>query len=306
MTRVAVLGTGRMGSAMAAAIGRAGLELVVYNRTPGRAANLAARLGCEVVTSPAAAGAGADVCLTMLADEAAVRAVYEGPDGLLAGARAGVILVDSSTVSPAVIKSFEARARAAGAGILDAPVSGSVTLADAGNLTVMVGGEAADVERARPVLEAVGQRVFHLGPLGTGAAMKLAVNTLIYAVNVGLSEAVVLAEAAGIDRAVAYDVIAASAVGSPFVGYKRAAFLDPEGTPVAFALELADKDLGLIVELAAQLGLELPQSAVNRALIQAAATDGRGGNDFSTVASELRARRRNPAGSGPQGEEGPD
>jgi 3-hydroxyisobutyrate dehydrogenase-like beta-hydroxyacid dehydrogenase len=238
----------------------------------------------------------------MLADDTAVRATFLGPDGLVAGARPGTVLVDMSTVEPATILAVEPAVRARGAGLLDAPVSGSVQLAETGTLTVMVGGEAADLERARPVLERLARTIVHVGPLGTGAAMKLAVNTLIFAVNAGVAEALVLAESAGIDRALAYDVIAASAAGSPFIGYKRASFLEPEATPVGFSLDLAAKDLRLITALADRLGLELPQVEASRRLIRDAASDGRGGNDFSTVASELRARRRRPAGAGPQGE----
>jgi 3-hydroxyisobutyrate dehydrogenase-like beta-hydroxyacid dehydrogenase len=118
------------------------------------------------------------------------------------------------------------------------------------------------------------------------------VNTLIFASNAGVAEALVLAEAAGIPRAEAYEVIAQSAVGSPFVGYKRQAFLDPEQTPVGFALELADKDLGLILATAAGLGLELPQTQATRQLIQESISHGLAGSDFSAVAVELRGRRR--------------
>jgi 3-hydroxyisobutyrate dehydrogenase/2-hydroxy-3-oxopropionate reductase len=284
-----------MGSAMVRAIARAGFDLVVQNRTRDRAAIVAAEVGCRIADSPAEAAAVADVVITMLADDAAVRDTYGGADGLLAGAREGVVLVDMSTVRPDTITALEAGARAAGAGILDAPVSGSTQLAEAGTLTLMVGGEAADLERARPALEAVSKTIFHTGPLGTGAAMKLAVNTVIFGLNGALAEGLVLAETAGIDRALAYDVIAAGAAGAPYVGYKRAAFLDPDATPVAFSLDLTDKDLGLITDYAAALGVELPQTAVNRALVREASAGGRGSRDFSTVAAELRARRSHPA-----------
>jgi 3-hydroxyisobutyrate dehydrogenase-like beta-hydroxyacid dehydrogenase len=301
VTTVALLGAGRMGSAMARSIARAGHELVVWNRTPGTALELAAVLGGTTVATPAAAAAAADICLSMVADEAAVRALYEGDDGLLAGARPGTVLIDASTVPPAVMKSFESAARAAGVGILDAPVSGSVSLAEAGTLTIMVGGDAADVERARPVLEAIGARIFHLGPLGAGAAMKLAVNTLIFGLNEALAEGLVLAERAGIDRALAYDVLAASAAGAPFVGYKRAAFLDPAATPTAFSLQLAEKDLRLITQLADGLGLRLPQAATNLDVIHRAQVGGRGDQDFSSVADLLRSTAdgsRDPRGGG--------
>jgi 3-hydroxyisobutyrate dehydrogenase-like beta-hydroxyacid dehydrogenase len=302
MTTVAMVGTGRMGSAMARAVARDGFDLIVQNRTRERAANLASVLTCRVAETPAAAAREADVVITMLADDAAVRATYEGPEGLFAGARRGSVLVDMSTVRPDTITGFAERATEARVGLLDAPVSGSVHLADAGSLTLMVGGEASDLERARPVLESVAKTIFHMGPLGTGAAMKLAVNTVIFGLNGALAEGLVLAESAGIDRGLAYDVIAAGAAGAPYVGYKRAAFVEPEATPVAFSLDLTEKDLGLIAAFAESLGVAMPQAAVNRAVVREASSGGRGGNDFANVAAELRARRssRVPAAAGPQ------
>lgn len=298
MTAVGLLGTGRMGGSMARALAAAGFEPVLWNRTSDAAERLAAELGGRAVGTPAEVARAADVCVTMLADGPAVDAVYAGPDGLLAGARPGNVLADASTVPPATIRAHAAAAWAAGAGIIDCPVSGSVALAEAGTLTLMVGGDPIDVERARPVLDALGTTVFHLGPLGSGAAMKLAVNTIIFGLNQAVAEGLVLAEAAGIARAAAYDVIAASAVGAPYVGYKRAAFLDPGGTPVAFAIDLATKDLRLIEELAGQVGVELPQAAANLAVLLAAAASSGGGRDFSAVADHLRPIRA-------PGEEGP-
>lgn len=291
MATVGLVGTGRMGSAMGRALHAAGHDLVVWNRTAASAQALAADLGARCVGRPADVASSADVTISMLADGDAVDAVYDGHDGLVAGARAETVLVDSSTVPPAVILRHADAIRGRGAGVLDAPVSGSVTLAETGKLTLMVGGEPADLERARPVLEAVGSTIFHVGPLGTGAAMKLAVNTVIFGLNQALAEGLVLAERAGIPRERAYDVLAASAVGAPYVGYKRAAFLEPEATPVAFALDLAAKDLRLIDELATSTGLELPQAAVNLAVIDAAAAHVGGDRDFSTVAGYLSERR---------------
>jgi 3-hydroxyisobutyrate dehydrogenase-like beta-hydroxyacid dehydrogenase len=288
MTTVGVAGIGRMGGAMSRALARAGHDLVLYNRTPSRAEALAGELGARAVATPAAVAAESEVAITMLADEAAVEAVYGGPDGLVARARHGSVLVDMSTVPPSTILSLEPRVRSTGAGLLDAPVSGSVALADTGQLTIMVGGSDADLERARPVLEALAQRIFHLGPLGSGAAMKLAVNAVIFGLNNALGEALALAERAGIERSSAYDVLAASAVGAPYVGYKRAAFLDPDGTPTAFALELAEKDLRLITAFAASLRVAVPQAEANLALIREAATALGPERDFSSVATYLR------------------
>lgn len=291
MATVGLLGTGRMGSAMARALRAAGHDLAVWNRTQAAADSLAAELGGSAVARPADVAIAADVCLSMLADGPAVDAVYTGDSGLIAGARPGTVLVDCSTVSPAVLRGHEPAIRARGAGVLDAPVSGSVTLAETGKLTLMVGGDAADLELARPVLEAVGARIFHLGPLGTGAAMKLAVNTVIFGLNGALAEGLVLAERAGIARELAYDILAASAVGAPYVAYKRAAFLDPEGTPVAFATELAAKDLRLIADLAGDVAQAMPQAATNLAVIEAVIARGGSDQDLSAVATHLRDRR---------------
>lgn len=290
---VGVLGIGRMGSAMARALAAAGFDLVLWNRSLDAAQRLADELGARTartVPHPRDAAAAADVCITMLADGPAVDAVYGGADGLLAGARPGCVLVDASTVPPSVLQRHEPEARTRGAGVIDAPVSGSVALATTGQLTLMVGGEAADVETARPVLDALASTVFHLGPLGSGAAMKLAVNTVIFGLNEALAEGLVLAEAAGIRRDRAYDVLAASAAGAPFVGYKRDAFLDPDSTPVAFALDLAAKDLRLIAELAGAVGVDLPQAVTNLAVIEGTALTHGGAHDFSEVANYLRGR----------------
>jgi 3-hydroxyisobutyrate dehydrogenase-like beta-hydroxyacid dehydrogenase len=302
MTRVAIVGTGRMGSAMARALGAAGHDVVLQNRTRERAAAVAEAVGGRVADTPAEATAQADVTISMLADDAAVEAAYLGPGGLVQGARAGAVLVDSSTVRPDTVTALGPAVAATGAGFLDAPVSGSVALAEAGQLTLMVGGDAAVVEQARPVLESLAKAIFHLGPLGTGAAMKLAVNTVIFGLNGALAEGLVLAEAAGVDRALAYDVLTASAVGAPYVAYKRAAFLAPSETPVAFALALAEKDLRLITDVAAARGVPMPQADANLALVREAAAGGREGRDFSTVADELRARvRRGHRGAGDDG-----
>jgi 3-hydroxyisobutyrate dehydrogenase-like beta-hydroxyacid dehydrogenase len=290
MTTVGLLGAGRMGSAMARALHAAGHDLVIWNRTPSAGEALASELGGRAVERAADVAALAEVSLSMLADGAAVDAVYGGPDGLIAGARSGTVLVDSSTVPPDVLRHHEPSIRARGAGVLDAPVSGSVALAESGKLTLMVGGEAADLQRARAVLGAVGSTIFHLGPLGTGAAMKLAVNTVIFGLNGALAEGLVLAERAGIAREVAYDVLVASAVGAPYVTYKRAAFLDPDGTPVAFSAELAAKDLRLIADLASDVGQSMPQAAANLAVIDALIAAGGGDHDLSMVASHLRDR----------------
>jgi 3-hydroxyisobutyrate dehydrogenase-like beta-hydroxyacid dehydrogenase len=288
MTSVAVIGTGRMGSAMARSLARGGASLTLHNRSLGRAEALAGKLGARVAGTAAEAASVSEISITMLADGDAVHAMWDGPSGLVAGAHDGGVLVDMSTVPPDTLAPFEAEVHERGSGILDAPVSGSTTLAESGQLTIMAGGTAEDLDRARPALDLVARQVTHVGPLGSGAALKLAVNALIFAINNSVSEALVLAERAGVDRALAYEVFATSAAGAPYLGYKRAAFVDPDSSPVAFSLDLAAKDLRLIIDLADRLGVPMPQARANQALIRDASARLGADHDFSAVATHLR------------------
>ena len=290
---VGLVGAGRMGSALATALIAKGGRVVLYNRTRDRAQQLADRLGggTRVAESPADLAAGVDVLITMVTDDAAVRAVYRNRGGALEGLSGRTVAVDMSTVLPDTIRGLEADIRATGAGLLDAPVSGSVTLAEAGTLTLMVGGEAGDLERARPALEAVSRRIFHLGPLGAGATIKLAVNTVVFGLGAALAEALVLAESAGVDRATAYEVFANSTFASPFVDYKRGTYVDPDTTAPQFSIDLARKDLGLILELAKRVGVDLSQARTNDELLSKAAEDLGGDRDFVLIAEHLRSRR---------------
>jgi len=207
---VAVVGTGRMGSAIAGTLSRAGFPIVLYNRTRPTAETVAQSTGGRVTGSPREAAAGANVVLSSLADDAAVMAAYSGSDGIAAGLREGAVAVDASTIDPATIRLIRPLVEARGASLLDAPVSGSVALVEQGKLTIMVGGEKAAFEVARPIFDALAARTFHLGDLGAGATVKLAVNALVHAINTALSEALVLAEKAGVDRALVYEVFMAS------------------------------------------------------------------------------------------------
>ena len=293
-----VAGLGRMGGPMARNLARAGLLEAVYNRTPARAAELAEEIGVRHCHSPAELAGQCDVLVTMVADDDASSALYTGPDGLVTGLRPGTAALEMSTVSIDHLRALEAPVRERGAVLLDAPVSGSVALCEAGTLTVMVGGDTGDVERARPVLEALGSRIFHLGPLGSGATMKLAVNAVVYGLNEALAEALVLAERAGLTREAAYEVFASSAVAAPFVHYRQSAFLEPDATPVAFRLELAAKDLALILGLAGELGQAMPQTELNARVVDEAVRAGLDGLDVSAVADYLR-RHAKPNGGPP-------
>ncbi len=286
--RVAVIGTGRMGAAMAGTLRRAEFEVVVYNRTRASAEQTAAQTGASVADTARDAAAEADIVISSLADDGALQAVYAGLDGVAAGLKPGSVAADTSTVDPETIRALAPLCEAAGAGLLDAPVSGSVQLVEAGKLTIMVGGDARALDMARPALEALSAQIFHVGALGTGATMKLAVNALVHATNTALSEALVLAEKAGVDRALAYEVFSAGAGGSPFVHYKKDAYLRPDETAVAFSLDLVAKDLKLILALADRVGAGMSQGAANLAIAAAAIDRGLGDHDMSAIAEYLR------------------
>jgi 3-hydroxyisobutyrate dehydrogenase-like beta-hydroxyacid dehydrogenase len=285
---VAVLGMGRMGSAMAQTLRRKGFDVVVYNRTPDAAVAVAEASGASTAATPREAAAAADVVISSLADDAAVGAVFSGPDGAPAGLREGAVVLEMSTIDPGTVAVIAPAVAAAGATLVDAPVSGSVALVDQGALTIMAGGPGEAVDAARPVLDALAAKVYEVGDLGSGATMKLAVNAIVHAVNIALSEALVLAEKAGVDRAAAYEVFANSAAGSPFIAYKQGAFLNPDETPVAFSLDLVAKDLDLILGLAEREGVDMDQGEANRVVARKAIDAGLGEADMSAVAEYLR------------------
>lgn len=287
--RVAIVGMGRMGAAMADTLHRSGFELTVYNRTVDRARAVAHRLGVDVAETPAEAATAGDVVISILADDSAVRDTYLGSNGLVGGLTPGTVVLEMSTIDPGTVAEVLGAVEDAGAALLDAPVSGSAALVETGTLTIMVGGDESALETARPVLDALAARIFHLGKSGNGSTMKLAVNGLVHAINQALSEALVLAEKAGVPRDQAYEVFANSAGGSPFISYKQAAFLEPESAPVAFTLELVVKDLELILGLADRVGAQMPQGAANLGVAREAVQQGLGGLDMSALAQMLRS-----------------
>jgi 3-hydroxyisobutyrate dehydrogenase/2-hydroxy-3-oxopropionate reductase len=234
------------------------------------------------------AAASAEICLVSLADDAAVMATYLADDGLIAGVQPGAVVCDLSTVAPATIRGLTPLVARKGATLIDTPVSGSVSVVESGTLTLMVGGDQAALERARPVLDSFAKSIFHLGDVGAGATMKLVVNSLVHSLNVAVSEALVLAEKAGLDRQAVYDVFESSAGGAPYVKYKRAAFLQPGEVPVAFSLALVAKDLELIHDLAQQVGARMDQAEASRQLVAEALDAHMGDRDISEVAEFLR------------------
>ncbi len=286
---VGFAGLGRMGTPMALRIVEAGLPLTVWNRTEERLAPCTSA-GAAAAETPRELSERSDVVVTMVADADALRAILEGDDGLLAGLRPDAIVVDTSTIGPTAAVEFAQAVSERDAHWIDAPVSGSTALAEKGELALMVGGEPEAVARARPVLEAISAKQFHLGGAGAGAAMKLAVNSAIAVFNEAIAEGLVLAEKAGIDREAAYDVFAGGALAAPYVLYKRNAFVQPEETPVAFTVNLMRKDLDLARRLADDLGVEMKATQAADDVLARACDLGLGDADFASVARVIRER----------------
>ena len=293
--RVAVIGAGRMGAAMVGTLCRAGVEVVVFNRTRAKAEAVGQATGATVAATARQAAASAPVVLSSLADDAAVGAAYTGGDGIVAGLQPGAVVCEASTIDPGTVRRLRPLVEDRGASLLDTPVSGSVSTVEAGQLTIMAGGDPAVLDRVRPVLEPLAKQIFHVGELGAGAVMKLAVNSVLHGLNLALAEALVLAERAGVAREAAYEVFAASAIAAPFVHYKREAFEHPGQTPVAFSIDLVEKDLNLILALAAETGASMEQAATNRRVVQAAVAAGLGDHDLSELATYLRSSGPDPA-----------
>lgn len=277
-----------MGAAMAATIARAGFPVTVWNRNREKAERVATEIGAAVAPTAAEAASLADIVVSSLADDAAVLEVYLGKDGVVAGIGDAAVAVETSTVDPETVVLVGDAVDAAGADFIDAPVSGSVSTVESGALTIMVGGDAAVLETARPVLDALAARVVHVGGRGAGSATKLAVNGLVHGLNVALSEAVVLAEMAGVDRSTAYEVFASGAGGAPFVHYKRDAYEHPDDAPVAFSLDLVAKDLELITRLGDRVGAPMRQASVGLDIVRRAVDRGFGDRDLSAIAVYLR------------------
>jgi 3-hydroxyisobutyrate dehydrogenase/2-hydroxy-3-oxopropionate reductase len=288
---------GRMGVPMALRLAEAGIALTVQNRSAQRCDPLVAA-GAQRVQTPADVARHADVIFTMLADGAAAHAVFEGADGLVAALRPGTVVVEMSTIGPQDATALAQRCAAQGATMLDAPVSGSITAAAAGTLLFMVGGAREAYAQVLPLLEIMSAKQMLLGRSGAGAAMKLAVNCVVAVTNQAISEALVLAEASGIRSELAYDVLEASAIASPFLSVKRRGYLAPEDEPVFFASDLMHKDLELAGALARAVGAPLPAAGAARRALQWASEAGFGDADFSIVAELLRRARRSEDAKG--------
>lgn len=283
---VAVVGLGRMGEPIARRLLAAGHEVSVFNRTPGRAARLVAE-GAREVPSPRSAWERAEVCVTMIADDAALRAVTLGAEGLLVEPPEGRVVVDMSTVSPAASKEVAEAAERSGVGYLRAPVSGNPSVVEAGNLGIMVSGDEATFRRLEPLLRDIGPNVFYVGAGEEARVLKLALNLMIAGTVELLAEALVLGEASGLDRATMLEVMGASAVGSPFVKYKTAALVADDYT-ATFPVSGIYKDLALALSAGHDAGVPLPVTALVQQLYQACLSTGLADADLAALVPRLR------------------
>ena len=232
--------------------------------------------------SPRAVAAAADVTFAMVTNSAALTAIVEGPEGLLAGLSAGKIFADISTVSPSVSRAFAAKVREKGADMVDAPVSGSVTTLQEGKLSVMVGGRRETFERLKPLLQDIGPKVTYVGENGLALVMKIATNLSLAVQMLAFSEGVLLAEKSGIARETAVDVLTHSAVASPMIQY-RGPFVLQQPEEAWFDVNMMQKDMLLAMELGRQLDVPLPTTAVSNEFLTAARGMGWEKLDFACV-----------------------
>ncbi|MFI0784788.1 2-hydroxy-3-oxopropionate reductase [Streptomyces lydicus] len=294
MSTIGFLGLGIMGSPMAVNLARAGHTVTGWNRSPGRADALVAAGGKEA-GSIAEAVRDADVVITMVPASPQVEAVAYGPDGILANARRGALLIDHSSITPQTSVDLAEAAAAKGLRVLDAPVSGGEAGAVEGALSIMVGGERADFDAARPVFDAVGTTVVHCGPHGAGQTVKAA-NQLIVAVNLqALAEAVVFLEKSGVDLPAALEVLAGGLAGSTVLTRKKDALLAGDFRP-GFKLELHHKDMGIVTDAARTVGAALPVGAAAAQLVASAVARGDGALDHSALLRGVRLLSGEPTG----------
>jgi 3-hydroxyisobutyrate dehydrogenase len=272
MERIGFCGLGTMGQHMAGNLRKAGFEVTVWNRTPGKAADLLA-LGCREAATQA--------------DTPDVEAVLFGSDGIAAGLGSGGMVIDCSTISPDATRGFAARLAEQGVGWVDAPVSGGSEGARNATLTIMVGGSDPDVERARPVLAAMGKTITHFGPAGSGQAVKAVNQVVISGVYLAVAEGMVLSMKAGLDPTAVVSALGGGVAGS-WILANRSAKMVSNVYPLGFKTSLHLKDLGIALEMARNLGVSLPVTSLAAQLEAGLVARGYGDEDMSNLARPIR------------------
>jgi 3-hydroxyisobutyrate dehydrogenase-like beta-hydroxyacid dehydrogenase len=289
---VGLIGLGRMGTAMAERVLDTGYELVVYNRTPEKARALAER-GAAVAETAAELAEQVDVVLTSLANDEALEAVAAQ---VIASARPGTVLVDTSTVSPAASARVASLAGAASVPYLRAPVSGNPAVVRAGNLSFIVSGETETLAGVEAILLAIGPTIHHVGDEEQARVVKLAINLMIAGLAELMSEALVLGEAAGVSRATLLEVMGSSAAGAPFVKYKTEPLLRDDFS-ATFTTALMEKDIDLVLAVAEEAGVELPLAGELKRILLGAIEAGFADDDFISLFVHLRNASRRVAGN---------
>ena len=283
MATLGFVGLGAMGSRLARRLLEAGHTVVGYNRSAGKARALESA-GLKVAATPRAAAAGAAAVFSMVTDNAALRAVALGPDGIVAGLGRDTVFVEMSTVSPAVTREIGDAVAGRGAAMLDAPVSGSTITVEQGHASIVVGGDPGALERVKPYLAAMGPGgITHVGALGVAKTMKIATNLGIAVQILAFSEAVLLAEKAGIARATAVEALLKSVVASPMLKYRGPFVVGAMPRDAWFNVSMMQKDMQLALDQAHATGVTLPTTALTQEWLTMARSLGLGERDFATV-----------------------
>ena len=289
MTTIAFIGLGSMGSRMAENLLQAGFSLRVYNRDRAKTAPFAAN-GAHVADTPAAAAKGADFVVSIVADDAASRAVMLGSEGVFAGAAKGTVVVDSSTNSPALAREVAAAAAAKGLVYLDAPVSGSLAQAQGRELVFLVGGDQAAFDKAQPLFAGMGRLARRIGDSGCGASLKLINNMISATLTAALAEAALAVEAAGLDQAAALEILGEGAAGCRLTKTKLPKMLKRDFAP-QFQIELMDKDVRYFLDMAQALDRPMPIASLVRSQYQAARRNALGKLDTAAVFLQVGGER---------------
>lgn len=292
--RVGFIGLGIMGKPMARNLMKAGYELTVHNRSRGAADELA-KEGAKAAESPKEVAAASDVIITMLPDSPDVERIVVGEGGVLEGSREGSLIVDMSTISPVVTEELAGKAREKGAGYVDAPVSGGDVGAQQGTLSIMAGGTEEDFSRAKPLFEAMGQTIVHVGQAGAGQVVK-ACNQVVVALTIeAVSEALVLGSKAGVQPEKILDVLSGGLASNKVMEVKREKFLSHDFAP-GFRAELHHKDLGIALAAGREYGVSLPNTAAVDQMLASMKQKGYGGEDHSALLRVIEDWAQHTAG----------
>src|SRR5215211_3712647 len=293
---VGFIGLGIMGRPMAKNLMDAGYELVVHNRSPEKAEELAEEGNATAAGSPREVAEACHIVITMLPDSPDVEAVVAGEEGVLEGIKDGALLVDMSTISPVVTEELSEKAQAKGASMLDAPVSGGDVGAIEGTLAIMVGGDEEDFERALPLFEVMGGAVTHVGPTGAGQVVKAA-NQIVVALTIeAVSEALVLGSKGGVAPEKILDVLGGGLAGNKVMEAKREKLLEHSFDP-GFRIELHHKDLGIALAAGREYGVTLPVTAIVDQMLQDLEMRGRGDRDHSAILTLIEESSGHEIGS---------